>query len=212
LRKVILSNKDYEQEEKRMKRRQAGFSLTELMIVVVILAILAAMLYPVFVVTKQKAKETSSAQNLRNLFLATTLYRQDQESNLEYGSPAEMGLPLGPGYIELYQKVVGKNSRAQSPCGRHPRLNEGPIPLATIYYYPLNASFKVNSRRLEDQTPLWGDPNCNMPSVAIRQAKSDKILIAVTLGGQVKRSESSLKPFYSETFFSSSDLTSPGQL
>lgn len=195
-----------------MKRRQAGFTLTELMIVVVILAILAAMLYPVFVVTKQKAKETSAAASLKNLFMATTLYRQDQESNLEYGSPADMGLPLGPGYIEVYQKVLGRNSRTQSPCGRHPRLNEGPTTLATIYYYPLNASFKVNARRLEDQTPLWGDPNCNYPSIPIREAKSDKVLIAVTLGGTVKRSESSLKPFYSETFFSSTDLTSPGQL
>ena len=57
-----------------MKR---GFTLIELLIVIAIIAILAAILFPVFQQAKEAAKRTSCLSNMRQLGLATELYVQD---------------------------------------------------------------------------------------------------------------------------------------
>jgi len=73
-----------------MKRK--GFTLIELLVVIAIIAILAAILFPVFAKAREKARQVSCASNLKQLGLATLQYVQDND---ETWPVAQYGLPNG---------------------------------------------------------------------------------------------------------------------
>ena len=60
-----------------MTRRNRAFTLIELLIVITIIAILAAILFPVFARAREKARQVKCASNLRQLGLAFGMYVQD---------------------------------------------------------------------------------------------------------------------------------------
>jgi len=59
--------------------RKKGFTLIELLVVIAIIAILAAILFPVFAQAREKARQTSCASNLSQIGLATEQYLQDYD-------------------------------------------------------------------------------------------------------------------------------------
>ena len=63
-----------------MKGSISGFTLIELLVVIAIIAILAAILFPVFAQVKEQAKKTACLSNMKQLGLATEMYNQDNDS------------------------------------------------------------------------------------------------------------------------------------
>jgi len=59
--------------------RKQGFTLIELLVVIAIIAILAAILFPVFAKAREKARQTSCISNLRQLCIAVLSYAQDHD-------------------------------------------------------------------------------------------------------------------------------------
>ena len=59
------------------KRSTPGFTLIELLVVIAIIAILAAILFPVFARAKAKANQASCLSNLKQMQLAMTMYLSD---------------------------------------------------------------------------------------------------------------------------------------
>ncbi len=66
-----------------MKRK--GFTLIELLVVIAIIAILAAILFPVFARARAKAYQTQCLNNLKQLGTALAMYAQDHENRLPVG-------------------------------------------------------------------------------------------------------------------------------
>jgi len=56
-----------------------GFTLIELLVVIAIIAILAAILFPVFARAREKARQASCQSNLKQLALAMLMYAQDYD-------------------------------------------------------------------------------------------------------------------------------------
>ena len=62
-----------------MKR---GFTLIELLVVIAIIAILAAILFPVFARAREKARQTSCLSNIKQIGLSCHMYFSDYDENL----------------------------------------------------------------------------------------------------------------------------------
>jgi prepilin-type N-terminal cleavage/methylation domain-containing protein/prepilin-type processing-associated H-X9-DG protein len=65
-----------------MKRSGNGFTLIELLVVIAIIAILAAILFPVFARAREQARKTVSLSNVKQIILGATMYSQDYDENV----------------------------------------------------------------------------------------------------------------------------------
>ena len=66
-----------------MHRR--GFTLIELLVVIAIIAILAAILFPVFAKAREKARQASCSSNLKQIALAALQYATDYDGLIAAG-------------------------------------------------------------------------------------------------------------------------------
>ncbi|MCC7494355.1 MAG: DUF1559 domain-containing protein [Fimbriimonadaceae bacterium] len=64
------------------QRTRRGFTLIELLVVIAIIAILAAILFPVFAKAREKARQSSCASNLKQIAIALTQYTQDYDETM----------------------------------------------------------------------------------------------------------------------------------
>jgi prepilin-type N-terminal cleavage/methylation domain-containing protein len=77
----------------RVNRRQrSGFTLIELLVVIAIIAILAAILFPVFAQARDAARKTACMSNMKQIGLALASYATDYEG---YMPPSQLP-PTGP--------------------------------------------------------------------------------------------------------------------
>jgi prepilin-type N-terminal cleavage/methylation domain-containing protein len=84
---------------------KSGFTLIELLVVIAIIAILAAILFPVFAQAREKARQISCASNLKQLGMAVLMYTQDFDETFPVGY-ASNGTTITewPGEIASYVK------------------------------------------------------------------------------------------------------------
>ena len=61
-----------------------AFTLIELLVVIAIIAILAAILFPVFAQAREKARQTACLNNTKQIGLGTTMYAQDYDESLPF--------------------------------------------------------------------------------------------------------------------------------
>ncbi len=90
-----------------MNSRRSGFTLIELLVVIAIIAILAAILFPVFAQAREKARSISCLSNLKQSATATLMYVQDYDETFPMSLYVDMSqLCTASFYNEIlpYQK------------------------------------------------------------------------------------------------------------
>src|SRR5947209_15517704 len=86
--------------------RKKGFTLIELLVVIAIIAILAAILFPVFARAREKSRQISCLSNLKNIGLATLMYAQDYDETFPTGMVYAVPGPLSAGsFATMYAKT-----------------------------------------------------------------------------------------------------------
>src|SRR5438045_380054 len=84
---------------RRSKTSRCGFTLIELLVVIAIIAILAAILFPVFAQAREKARAISCLSNLKQVGLAALMYEQDYDEQL---LPEWLGYADQPGWRQYW--------------------------------------------------------------------------------------------------------------
>lgn len=85
-----------------------AFTLIELLVVIAIIAVLAAVLFPVFAQARERARQAACLSNARQLSMALYMYTQDHDENfcpsVNYGVPSSDPLCIWTNIIQPYIK------------------------------------------------------------------------------------------------------------
>ena len=74
------------------KQKKGGFTLIELLVVIAIIAILAAILFPVFAKAREKARTAACQSNIKQILLGIKMYVEDYDGRFpgaRYRPPGE---------------------------------------------------------------------------------------------------------------------------
>lgn len=116
------------------KAPRRGFTLIELLVVIAIIAILAAILFPVFAQARSAARKASCTSNLRQVGIAFGMYTQDYDecfpwaaSNL--GSVTNTWYDLVEPYVKVGASGFGYTGGVQRPFYVCPDFDNTSVPL-----------------------------------------------------------------------------------
>jgi prepilin-type N-terminal cleavage/methylation domain-containing protein/prepilin-type processing-associated H-X9-DG protein len=84
-----------------MRRKCRGFTLIELLVVIAIIAILAAILFPVFARAREKARQTSCLSNVKQQATGVIMYAQDYDETY----PMSVYTPDGSTLVTFFDEV-----------------------------------------------------------------------------------------------------------
>jgi prepilin-type N-terminal cleavage/methylation domain-containing protein/prepilin-type processing-associated H-X9-DG protein len=131
------------------RESRRGFTLIELLVVIAIIAILAAILFPVFARARENARRASCQSNLKQIGLGIMQYVQDYDERLPYASS---GGTLGWAYaIQPYiksEQLFQCPSETVSPPTGATLFDRANLPGFTDYYYNFNLG-DTSSAQLE---------------------------------------------------------------
>lgn len=100
---------------RQTNRPRAGFTLIELLVVIAIIAILAAILFPVFAQAREKARAISCLSNNKQYALATLMYTQDYDETLPYAVYNVPDLFCVATFYQIVQPYVKNHQITQCP-------------------------------------------------------------------------------------------------
>jgi prepilin-type N-terminal cleavage/methylation domain-containing protein/prepilin-type processing-associated H-X9-DG protein len=86
-----------EQQKCGSKSQRRAFTLIELLVVIAIIAILAAILFPVFARARENARRASCQSNLKQLALGMMMYSQDYDEKFPQLNGPLIDTPIIPG-------------------------------------------------------------------------------------------------------------------
>jgi len=104
-----------------MHLRRRGFTLIELLVVIAIIAILAAILFPVFARAREKARQTSCLSNVKQINLGLLMYAQDFDETTAHRCEATPAGNMGCYMTQVYPYV--KNAQLFQCPSSAPRLS-----------------------------------------------------------------------------------------
>jgi prepilin-type N-terminal cleavage/methylation domain-containing protein len=179
-----------------MSRR--GFTLIELLVVIAIIAILAAILFPVFAQAKNAAKKTTSLSGLRQISTASMLYMGDYDDTtppIFWFNPLDRSLPTSQGFFYYpllllpYTKneaiFLCSNDRADDPILADANGRGRWDSRSDFRYYLIgaNPSFGYNFRYLNTLTSggtMGGRPLSRFSGISITslEAPADTVMFA----------------------------------
>jgi prepilin-type N-terminal cleavage/methylation domain-containing protein/prepilin-type processing-associated H-X9-DG protein len=142
-----------------MKRRDGnfhakGFTLVELLVVIAIVAILAAMLLPVLSLAKQKAWQASCLNNHKQLVLAWSIYKNDNNGLLVIDDPLTPTLG-GTNYPSWVYGDMTQPTDATNVALIQMGLLYGDANNAGIYHCPADQTTHIRSYSMQSQLAFY---------------------------------------------------------
>jgi prepilin-type N-terminal cleavage/methylation domain-containing protein/prepilin-type processing-associated H-X9-DG protein len=118
-----------------MKKRTRGFTLIELLVVIAIIAILAAILFPVFTQARAKARQISCLSNVKNISLAVLMYVDDWDGTFPAFWAGPPATETGLNFPNILGQYVGAPEILHCPADGNMSPTMGP---AISYWAELN--------------------------------------------------------------------------
>lgn len=182
-RALFTSLERHNLQNRRAKRRgstsqpslRAGFTLIELLVVIAIIAILAAILFPVFSRARENARKIQCLSNMKNLGLGFAQYLQD--NNSRYPAAANFQNWGDGGHW-----VAGANNKPTADVTtQQPTGDAADVTAGAIYPYVKNAQIYIcPSNPDADPKKLTYSMNCALtfiPETAIIEPSSIALLV-----------------------------------
>ena len=169
--------------------KKTGFTLIELLVVIAIIAILAAILFPVFAQARAKARQIACVSNLKQLSTAALMYKQDYDGYTPIirecsgiFPPCQAG-KVTLGWMDLIQPYVKNNGVFKCP---EDSTSIVPVPAGTPILTTANpgqgyvfgdpstkpggqnrCSYALNMNLANNGTSIANDSQINYPSTTI---------------------------------------------
>ena len=121
-----------------MRQHDKGFTLIELLVVIAIIAILAAILFPVFARAKAKAHQTTCLSNVRQFAFATLMYIQDYAQTLPMAIGCKPDGSYWWGLMELVEPYVKNDQIRFCPSDPQGSVDLSSFPGLGRYSYGWN--------------------------------------------------------------------------
>ena len=142
----------------RAGSRAKGFTLIELLVVIAIIAILAAILFPVFARARENARRASCQSNLKQISLGIFQYTQDYDEKMPHLGGGEVWNLLTQPYLKSTQIFA---------CPSHSGRNVGLASQPTRISYGMNVAMAAG-----------GDINTGGASLASINYPSELVMLA----------------------------------
>jgi prepilin-type N-terminal cleavage/methylation domain-containing protein/prepilin-type processing-associated H-X9-DG protein len=197
-----------------MHRR--GFTLIELLVVIAIIAILAAILFPVFAQAREQARKTSCLSSQKQNGLGCMMYAQDYDETYvqasdwnQRNSPAHVTATSPNGvlnwtaliqpYVKSYELVefgCASANYPRSPWGELPDPNDGnrPAPATRGPEYSYNHMFGLNGA-------AWGSYVTTSMAAPERPAETIMVTECGTVGGMDARYGTYWTPWWYDHYY-----------
>ena len=157
-----------------LEPKRSGFTLIELLVVIAIIAILAAILFPVFAKVREKARQTSCTSNMKQLGLAFMQYSQDYDETNPCGvNIVAPYTPTGAGWAGAVYSYVKSTGVYKCPDDANSGFSD--IAGGSINNFPVSYAMNTN---------LAGGSAGG--SVAAQQAPASTVLLCEVTGGASK--------------------------
>jgi len=145
--------------------RARGFTLIELLVVIAIIAILAAILFPVFAKAREKARQASCSSNLKQLATASKMYGSDYD---ECVAPADMqGLGGYMIFTNLLQPYVKNSQLFICPSKPGQSWTGGTPPYACVQAWCVLSNYTVNFCVSQGYTTTVKEASLTKPAESI---------------------------------------------
>jgi prepilin-type N-terminal cleavage/methylation domain-containing protein len=175
-----------------MSRR--AFTLIELLVVIAIIAILAAILFPVFAQAKLAAKKTASLSNIKQIQLAMLMYCNDYDDVYAYACPQSWWYPTSGGWafslypyeksLQLMRDSTDPNTTSSPwvPSWEFPPSNPGVVIsyVSNGFLYQDRTTYATHMYGISGMAQTWM-ATTTTPSTAVTNP-SQTVAFAVSFG------------------------------
>jgi prepilin-type N-terminal cleavage/methylation domain-containing protein/prepilin-type processing-associated H-X9-DG protein len=131
-----------------INRKSQAFTLIELLVVIAIIAVLAAILFPVFARARENARKASCLSNLKQMGLAWTMYSQDYD---------EKAVPSGTQDMKLDGTILWDGYHNFSATADDPNASDATK--SPMYPYMKNTQFTGCPSANSVAPDVWGTTN-----------------------------------------------------
>lgn len=169
-----------------MNMKRKAFTLVEVLVVLAILAIIAALLFPVYSSSKNAAGKVVSYSKLKQSHLGLLLYREDYGGdNGHYGKPSLMNLPYDH-WVFTDQGDYGVDWDLRRPGGCPPWQAERRVTGFVFSNMTDESDWPRDSILYQENTVVFGDVSCNpRKDYLATSPRRTKTSVAVFLSGQI---------------------------